>query len=361
MRIVLFALLAVTALLTGGRGSRADALGPSFDCAKAIRPAEVVICSDDELKLLDWWLAAVYRDALAVSPDRAADLQDQQRRWLVERDHVCDLASVTLPVKRDEKLIACVTRRYFDRTAALVRKSIEPIWQNAGADPARALAALEPLHSPLAVTYADLLTHALANESMKAFSDFSGAIAERVADTPVWKYGPGIHIHMPCTLIERHPRLLLVARSYFGSSMDLSLPEIDCSDGDYQAYPKPVARFLRFEPGSYQNMFDRCAFQGTIFHAYARDLRLLQLRMARFPASYLSAELSQTFSPETPWPATDTIETADWSAPKAYQHARNSLAAYYRTRFRLSTKDATLAASRALWDSRYEGENPTGC
>lgn len=80
--------------------------GPSFDCRRATRPAERLVCQDPSLAALDRELAALY--ATAQSPSRDVGSADReaerssQRRWLAERD---DCAGQPAPA-------ACLADRY---------------------------------------------------------------------------------------------------------------------------------------------------------------------------------------------------------------------------------------------------------
>jgi uncharacterized protein len=64
--------------------------GPSFDCAKAAKPVEKLVCGDAVLSALDRTLAAAYAKGLSPSSewterDRNAS-RAAQREWLAERD-----------------------------------------------------------------------------------------------------------------------------------------------------------------------------------------------------------------------------------------------------------------------------------
>jgi len=70
--------------------------GPSFDCAKATRQAEKLVCSDAGLSALDRTLAAAYAKGMSPSsdwpkPDRKAS-RAAQRAWLAERDRCAKAA-----------------------------------------------------------------------------------------------------------------------------------------------------------------------------------------------------------------------------------------------------------------------------
>jgi hypothetical protein len=85
------------------------------------------------------------------------------------------------------------------------------------------------------------------------------------------------------------------------------------------------------------------------------------LRLARFPSSYLSDELSWTEAPGEPWPTAEAIESADWTGDPKYVAAKTALAGFYRKRFGLSAAEAETAATRALWDNRIRVGNPATC
>ena len=63
----------------------------SFDCAKAMRAVDRMICADPELSQSDADLAQAYRTALstAQSDQDRATLRDSQRLWLAKRDARC--------------------------------------------------------------------------------------------------------------------------------------------------------------------------------------------------------------------------------------------------------------------------------
>lgn len=74
-------------------------VSPSFDCAKAASRVERMICSDDELAVLDRELSRSFRELRAVAGEDRAELEADQRNWRVaERDACGDIdciASVT--------------------------------------------------------------------------------------------------------------------------------------------------------------------------------------------------------------------------------------------------------------------------
>jgi uncharacterized protein len=97
-------------------------LAQSFDCAKASKPVERLICADPALAALDGALGAEVKKALAAAPaDRQALLADA-RRWLAERDKRCPLPAVALTAADRSRAASCLTAAYRERIAALQSK-----------------------------------------------------------------------------------------------------------------------------------------------------------------------------------------------------------------------------------------------
>ena len=96
---------------------------PSFDCARAARPVERLLCSEEgaSLRPLDRELAALYRRALAADPSVAAS----QRAWLVERDRC--------PLDDHGFDNGCVFEAYQRRRALLIAAAGRPAWLRPGA------------------------------------------------------------------------------------------------------------------------------------------------------------------------------------------------------------------------------------
>jgi uncharacterized protein YecT (DUF1311 family) len=344
--------------LYGAAPARAETTGPSFDCTKANRVIEAAICDANELRAYDWWLAAIYGDALALAaPERAAELKEEQRDWLKERDDSCELDKTPMPPPHVDKQISCLMGVYDKRIQAIAARSIDPIWKAAAGDPVDALDRLRPLHSPLAARYAGILTHAQSDEPVTDFVSFAEAELG-----PEWSLSPFTgEIHIPCGLVEWYPRLLLVSRPFNGSSADSLLPDIDCGWDAYQEYPEPVATFLKDNPLTLKNWFTRCYDEGTIFRAYARDSWLRALRLARFPRSYLSDRITWLMAPEKPWPSGAESAADDWAQASDFKAAKDALADLYRGRFGLSQTEAETAAERALYDNRNQMDRPESC
>jgi uncharacterized protein YecT (DUF1311 family) len=95
-----------------------DAHAASFDCARAARPQEKLVCSDPALSKLDEQMAASYRSArgLVSEPGRSALLAGQ-RAWL--RYWPRDCSSKRGSIVFDEEAVACAMNRYALRIEAL--------------------------------------------------------------------------------------------------------------------------------------------------------------------------------------------------------------------------------------------------
>jgi uncharacterized protein len=98
---------------TAPNAAASTGAGPSFDCAKADKPIEKLVCGDAALAALDRVLAAAYAKGLSPSSewterDRNAS-RAAQREWLAERD-ACAKAA-------DPK--GCTTSAYQRRIAVL--------------------------------------------------------------------------------------------------------------------------------------------------------------------------------------------------------------------------------------------------
>jgi uncharacterized protein len=81
----------------------------SFDSAKASRPVDRLICSDDGLADLDAKLALAYKKALAADANKD-ELRAAQRAWIAKRDAEC-------PNAKDP--VICLAQAYHNRLADL--------------------------------------------------------------------------------------------------------------------------------------------------------------------------------------------------------------------------------------------------
>lgn len=95
-----------------------DARAASFDCAKAVRPQEKLVCSDPGLSRLDEEMAAIYRNSRnLLSETGRRTLLAGQRSWL--RYWPRDCSSARGSIVFDAEAVACARTRYKQRIAAL--------------------------------------------------------------------------------------------------------------------------------------------------------------------------------------------------------------------------------------------------
>jgi uncharacterized protein len=333
---------------------QAQATGPSFDCEKAGNAGEKLICGDRVLSAQDNLLALVYRDVLSLDPHHADTTKKDQLAWLRDRNRSCGASAAQVP----DYAIGCLRSVYSARIDALYHRMMDTIAQRLVQDQAATIAVLQSLQSPEAKQVAQMLSHATTDDD-KTFTAFTYDLDERFARENHEDIHPGPeNLVLPCSLVERIPRLLLTMRAYFGSTLDLILPNTDCKP---QAAPAVTSKFLLDNPYTRQNWLQRCRGEGTIFYGYERDIDLRELRLVHFPRSYLTPQLASLDAPEEPWPEAEDMEGADWTGDPNFKPAKDALVRLYRQQFRLSAPDAERAAMRALWDSRNKSGDPNMC
>ncbi|MCW6506598.1 caspase family protein [Lichenifustis flavocetrariae] len=96
---------------TPGMVPTAGRVAPSFNCAYARTPSELLICDSSDLAGADLRLSSLYREALAKGISRQ-DLDRPQSRWLASRD-----ACASLPAR--PQAISCIGDVYRHRIDAL--------------------------------------------------------------------------------------------------------------------------------------------------------------------------------------------------------------------------------------------------
>ncbi|QDY70025.1 MliC family protein [Qingshengfaniella alkalisoli] len=85
-------LMIVALFVVAASGVQAQDAGPGFDCEKASRDSERMICDDPLLSALDHEMSRTYTLAVEtpdMDPDRLNELQAMQRDWIKRRD-ACD-------------------------------------------------------------------------------------------------------------------------------------------------------------------------------------------------------------------------------------------------------------------------------
>ena len=91
---------------------------PSFDCAKASNAVERAICADPMLSEMDVQVAARYKEALNVAPNKEV-LRTEQRRWLQQMHTQC----------ANTPDFTCIQRHYRDRLYQLKQQDAKPSTQ----------------------------------------------------------------------------------------------------------------------------------------------------------------------------------------------------------------------------------------
>ena len=87
---------------------------PSFDCRKAAKPMERMICQDAELSFLDRQMAESYQTVLqSASAERKEIIRRQQVKWFAEYSRACNAAL------SDEQRRECIDQRLNDRLMTL--------------------------------------------------------------------------------------------------------------------------------------------------------------------------------------------------------------------------------------------------
>lgn len=114
----------------------AFAAGAGFDCARASRQIDRAICDWDTVSQLDGRMADAFAIALAAQKGEAAitSVRDDQKAWLVERDHRCGLETVAPRAGSQEGLspqefgqLICLQAVYPPRIAQLMDIAAAPL------------------------------------------------------------------------------------------------------------------------------------------------------------------------------------------------------------------------------------------
>jgi uncharacterized protein len=104
----------VAALIVVSGAASAATPHASFDCAKATRPIDKLICSNAAVATMDAELAVEYKNALAAKGADKQALRNAQRAWIARRDAECLGASG--PVE-------CLIVKYAERSAQLLPRA----------------------------------------------------------------------------------------------------------------------------------------------------------------------------------------------------------------------------------------------
>src|SRR5512133_2601428 len=114
----LVSVIATGAFVAEGSAAAAPPATPSFDCAKARRADEKVVCATPDLAFLDRLVADAYAAALARDAAKADALRDRQRKWVAGRTECFDERDGERPDA--ETSAACLRREYGSRLSDLV-------------------------------------------------------------------------------------------------------------------------------------------------------------------------------------------------------------------------------------------------
>ncbi|MBF0108270.1 MAG: DUF1311 domain-containing protein [Magnetococcales bacterium] len=97
------------------------AVSPSFDCAKARLPVEVLICGDENLSRLDGAMGRAYsRKKKEAGADQEEKLRQEQRQWLADRLERCGIPDRQGAALDDAKgAVRCLEEMYQGRIGVL--------------------------------------------------------------------------------------------------------------------------------------------------------------------------------------------------------------------------------------------------
>ena len=80
----------VGGLMPSPAGSASQSAAPSFDCSKATRKSEKLVCSSTTLSALDVRMADLYRNVLNRNPELSKEMRNAQNYWLRRVRESCD-------------------------------------------------------------------------------------------------------------------------------------------------------------------------------------------------------------------------------------------------------------------------------
>lgn len=155
--------------------------GPSFDCAKATRPIDRLICAQPELASADARLAKGYAAVRAarLGPAMRAGLLQAQRTWLTERDSEC---GSLLGGGDTTAATRCMTEAYATRVDQLDRQTPAPVT-------AQAVAIMEDAALAVAYPGKNLLTTGESPYGWARFAPGGKQLAVVIGDLrQVWWY-----------------------------------------------------------------------------------------------------------------------------------------------------------------------------
>ena len=90
-------------------------IAQGFDCNKAQKPVERLICQAPEIGMLDKELNTAVQARLSALPQQHSDLLMDSKQWLKTRDKLCDVSSGALSTQQREAAINCLRKVYQER------------------------------------------------------------------------------------------------------------------------------------------------------------------------------------------------------------------------------------------------------
>jgi uncharacterized protein YecT (DUF1311 family) len=279
---------------------------PSFDCGKASKTVEKLICSDAGTAAADADMGKLFALARVSAFGRGASNQlSAQKAWLKGRDGCLTINEVRPDGDNRDGRLKCLTRSYRERNRELavaillshpdvalsvLRKDlpqIAPLYEalqlyltkpaTAKWSDATHRSAGEKIAALLEPYYADLKTDANKGYGLSVLSDIAGSpkaamandakLASSLAIISVYVTNDegAASFPFPCAAIIKRPAMISAAAPYFGSTLDNFLPQLDCE----QSLPaQPRLNVLTNALNSFWK--DDCG-GGTIRFAYYRS------------------------------------------------------------------------------------------
>lgn len=168
---------------------------------------------------------------------------------------------------------------------------------------------------------------------------------------------------IPCAMLLREPKLLLLSDPRYGGTRDAFLPFPDCDLRSAFPVPPSVARYATAAEAPANDFLG--THGGTLRHFWGRQQSILELQMHMFPRAFLSDEndkvdarkgIAADFVPFESWSLLSLANRRVFGGfASIYRQAHADLGAHYVRNFGLSAEEAAKAARRALGAFAYEG------
>lgn len=101
---------------------------PSFDCARAQRADEKLICEEQALARADGEMGQIFQRLLGgMNEQQQGQLRREQRAWILQRNRSCQINNDTkITPENRARLITCLTTAYAERRRALEAMVAKP-------------------------------------------------------------------------------------------------------------------------------------------------------------------------------------------------------------------------------------------